>query len=368
MKSDFIQPRFDGARFAEHTLPLDVAKDLAAYETLLVELAKHLYLKDHSERQRVPKGFAADFHLHLERVDDGCARPMLSLVTAGALALGAGANAYFERARDLITQCVASPDGELPTDFPRELLAHFNQVGRSLNADERMELPGANGQPAVLTPERRKKLVLAADTVYERPIELAGTIVEANWEKSSFQLRQKSGQPAVVVVPMPESFHTQARTYGGRQRHQITVTGIGAYDSWENLVKVVSVESLEVQPDYQLANRFDDLRALKDGWHDGQGAAPDKTKLDHLAAKLVSHYPERLPLPAIVPTPQGNLLFEWNAPGEPSLDVELSSLRAAFHAFRPGSGDTEHEFRLSEADEWPRMFAFLAQYVGQIPA
>ena len=366
MKDKFVQPRFEGARFEEHTLPLDVAKDLAAYETLVVELAKHLYLRDHPERQRVLKGFAGDFHLHLERVDDGCARPLLSVVTAGALALGAGANTYFERARDLITECIAASDDQLPAEFPRELLAHFNQVGRSLNADERMEIEGAGGKMAVLNPERRKKLVLAADTVYERPIELVGTIIEANWEKSSFQLRQKAGQPA--VVPMPESFHTQARTYGGRQRHQITVKGIGAYDSWEVLQKVVSVESLEVQPDYQLANRFDELRALNDGWYDGKGVAPAKSNLDHLAAKLVGHYPERLPLPALVPTPEGNLLFEWDVPGDPSVDVSLSDLKAEFHAFHPVSGDIQREFNLSTPDEWPAFFGFLSQNIAQLPA
>ena len=100
MKSEFLQPRFEGPRFSEHTLPLEVARDLAAYETLVVELAKHLYIHEHPERQRVPKGFAADFHLHLKRVDDGSARPLLSIVTAGALAMGAGDNIYFERARE----------------------------------------------------------------------------------------------------------------------------------------------------------------------------------------------------------------------------------------------------------------------------
>jgi hypothetical protein len=366
MKTEFIQPRFEGARFAENTLPLDVAKDLAAYETLLVELAKHLYLKDHPERQRVLKGFAADFHLHLERVDDGSARPMLSLVTAGALALGLGANTYFERARDLITECVGAPDGQLPADFPQELLAYFNQIGRSLNADERMELPVAGGQPAVLTPERRKRLVLAANAVYERPIELAGTVVEANWEKSSFQLRQMAGDPAVVVVPMPDAFHGQARTSGGRDRHQITVKGVGAFDSWDRLQKIVSVESLEVQPDYQLAGRFDELRSLDAGWHDGQGVALDRSKLDQVAAKMVGHYPEKLPLPALVPTPEGNLLFEWNTPSEPSLDLNLATLAGAFHAFDPEKGDLEHEFKLSESDEWPKLFSFLTHNLGQV--
>ncbi len=366
MKSEFVQPRFEGARFAEHTLPLDVAKDLAAYETLVVELAKHLYLKDHPERQRVLKGFAADFHLHLERVDDGCARPLLSVFTAGALALGAGSNVYFERARELITDCIAAPDGQLTTEFPRELLVYFNQVGRSLNADERMEIEGTGGKLAVLTPERRKKLVLAADTVYERPIELAGTIVEANWEKSSFQLRQMNG--LLAVVPMPDSFHSQARIYGGRQRHQVTVKGVGAYDSWDNLHKVVSVESLEVQSDYQLANKFDELRSLKEGWHDGQGAATIKTGLDRLALKMVGHYPERLPLPAIVPTPDGNLLFEWNTPGDPSVDINLYELKAEFHAFHPPSEDIQSDFDLSATEEWAKFFGFLSQNIPQIPA
>ena len=366
MKSEFVQPKFEGARFAEHTLPLDVTKDLAAYETLVVELAKHLYLRDHPERQRVLKGFAADFHLHLERVDDGCARPMLSVVVAGTLALGAGANVYFEQARDLITDCIAAPDGQLPGDFPRELLAHFNQVGRSLTADERMEIKGVGGKLAVLTPERRKKLVLAADTVYERPIELSGTIVEANWEKSTFQLRLTTGN--LAVVPMPASFHAQARTYGGRHRHQVTVQGVGAFDSWDTLQKVVSVDSLEVQPDYQLANKFDELRVLKAGWHDGQGVAPDKAGLDRIAAKMVGHYPERLPVPAIVPTQEGDLLFEWNVPGDPSVDVSLSDLKAEFHAFQPASGDIQREFDLSVADEWPKFFGFLSQNIGQLSA
>jgi hypothetical protein len=42
MKSEFLHPRFDDARFAEHTLPLEVARDLAAYETLVVALLKRL--------------------------------------------------------------------------------------------------------------------------------------------------------------------------------------------------------------------------------------------------------------------------------------------------------------------------------------
>jgi hypothetical protein len=357
MKFAFLQPRFEGARFSEHTLPLEVARDLAAYETLVVELAKHLYIQDHSERQRVPKGFGAEFHLHLERVDDGSAKPLLSVVTAGLLALGTDCNVYFERARELITECIAASDGKLPEAFPRNLLVHFNQVGRSLREDERMELPSANGKAALLTPERRKKLVLAAEKVYEREIELSGTIAEADWEKSTFRLRFSDGNYA--VIPMPESFHPQAREFGGRNRHQIIAKVIGTFDSWDILQKVISVESLEIQPNFQLSGRFDVLLALTDGWLEGKGIAPDKTKLSQISEKVVRHYPEQIPLPAIAPTPEGNLLFEWNVPGDPSVDLCLSSMRAAFHMFLPDEKEIESDFSLIDHESWNRFVLFL---------
>ena len=363
MKTEFVQPRFVGARFNEHTLPLEVAKDLAAYETLVVELAKRLYLHEHPERQRVPKGFGADFHLHLESIDEGSAKTILAVVATGVLAFGDGVNGYFEHARDLITECVGSPEGQLPAAFPRDLLVHFNQVGRSLRPDERMEFPKGTADVATLTPDRRKQLVLAADTVYERPIELTGSIVEANWEKSTFQMRLTDS--TLAVVPMPESFHPQARNYGGRNRDQVTVCGVGTYDSWDRLQKVVSVESLEVQSDYQLATRFDELRTLKNGWHNGEGITPDMATIDLIAARMIGHFPNNLPIPAIIPTPEGNFLFEWDVPGDPSLDIRLPSLIADFHAFNSDAVDIEQQFNLSSPDEWPRLFAFLPKIISQ---
>lgn len=362
MKSKFLQPCFKGARFNEHTLPLEIARDLAAYETLVIELAKHLYLKDHRDRQRVPRGFTNDFSLHIERVDEGSARPLLSVVVAGGSMLFANSDPHFERARDLIGECIGAPEGTLPDEFPRNLLAHFNQVGRSLRYDESMEFPSASCV-AVLTPERRKKLVLAANKVYERPIELSGTIVEANWEKSSFQLRLTDGD--LAIVPMPERFHKQASICGGNARYLVTVCGIGAFDSWDRLQKVQTVESLEVQPDYQIASRLDELRSLKNGWHDGAGEALDPASLEKIANNMIGHYPETLPLPVIVPTPEGSLLFEWNTSGDPSVDLKIPELKAEFHAFNSMTGDIETEFDLSEDDNWSHFFDFLNKNVDQ---
>lgn len=169
MKIEFLKPRFTGPRFDMHTLPVDVARDLAAYEELVIELAKHLWLTDHPSRERVSKGFEKGFSLHLEgMIEDGSAKPLLAWVTSGALAL-AGANAsYFEQARDLVAECVSASANNLPLPdkFPKNLLDYFNVFGRSLRDGEAVDLPRPSAPAAVLNPERRKALVLAARKVY----------------------------------------------------------------------------------------------------------------------------------------------------------------------------------------------------------
>ncbi len=361
MKKEFLQPRFTGARFEEHTLPLDIASDLAAYEVMVIELAKHLYLKDHPKRKRVPKGFESAFHLHLERVDDGSVRPMLVLIAAGTLALSGGVSDYVDKARDQITELIAAPNGILPAGVPKTVLARFNQVGRSLQADESMEFPRVTGGQAVLTPTRRKQLVLAGENFYEDKIELSGTIEEANWNKENptFRLRLLDGKK--IDVPMPAFFRQEAGEYGGRDRIQVTISGIGAFDA-RGLHKVLKVSSVDVQPDYKIATQLDQISSLATGWYDGKGIALDSVKLATIYENLVGFYPENAPLPAIVPTPEGNLLLEWNAPGDPSVDIYLESMTAEFHVFDDEGEDVEASFSLQANAEWKLLFELLERH------
>lgn len=361
MKIPFIQPRFDGDRFENHTLPLEVTADLIAYQNLVVELAKRLYISEHSNRQRVPKGFGADFQLHLEKVDDGSARPLLSIVTAGALALSSG-QPYFERARDLVELCIASPDNSLPPEFPKDLLVHFNRLGRSLKEGEKMEL----GKTAILTPERRKHLVLTADKTYERDIEICGSIEEVDWKKSTFRLRSEDGK--TINIPMEGHFHEEARKYGGKPRDLVSVKCVAAYDSWENLQKVIEVQQIDVQTNYKLYNRFEEIAALPDGWLDGEGVAPDKEKLGSLAEALVGDYPEDLPMPAIFPTPEGNLLLEWQLPGDPSCEIDLVAMEADFHMFSPDGADVEKVLPMSGQSQAIELLKYLSENLPSQPA
>ena len=110
---------------------------------------------------------------------------------------------------------------------------------------------------------------------------------------------------------------------------------------------------------------FGKLERLQDGWFDGSGKAPDKKGLGKFASLMALFFPDNIPLPAIVPTPEGNLLLEWQGRGAPSVDVELATMQAYFHAFDENGGDIERDFLLSNTKNAEAFFAFLSAHVQE---
>lgn len=369
----FAKPKFTGGRFTEHTLPVSVAGDLAAYEALLIDVAKHLYLTDHPERQRVPKGFT-DVHLDIAHIEDGSTIPVLALIPAVAIAsqlsLFGGVtdqSQYFARARDLIAECIDAPSSSLPISFPKKALTHFNQLGRSLRADETLELDRVNStQPAVLTSKKRKELVLAASAVYEREVELSGYIEEVDAHKSSLRLRLEDN--ITTLVSMPNDFLEQARQSLGNKHDRVFIKGIAQYDSHEVLQKIISYESIDIIKNYELVLSFERLSQINEGWFEGKGKALNSNDLQDIAQIMIQFYPEKLTLPSIVPTQDGNLLFEWQTENMPSVDIDLASKNASFHAFGEHDLDIERDFYLTTSENIDDFFAFLSQHIQELQA
>lgn len=368
MKIPFLRPRFTGARFDEHTLPVDVARDLAAYEELVIELAKHLWLTDHPRRQRVPKGFENAFSLHLEgMVGEGSARPLLACVVAGALTTGH--TAYFESARDLVAECVSASAANqpLPVKFPKILLDYFNMFGRSLRDDESVELPClGSAQVAILNPERRKALVLAAQSVYTKDVELSGSVEAADWTKRTFRLRLKDG--LAVIVPLPEIFTEIVNEAGGKQRTVVTVKGVGVYDAWDRLQKVDVAHHIEQLPNAELADELEELMKMEDGWYEGQGKGPDKTQLAWVMNELVKNFPDDLTFPLAAPTYEGGLFLEWiTIPWRVSAEILLPRRCCELQATNTRTAASEEaELDLEQPDAWAELFKFVRKHVGTI--
>jgi hypothetical protein len=360
-KEPFIQPRFVGPRFDEHTLPLSAAKDLAAYEELVVELAKHLYLNKNSDRQRVPKGFADGFHLHLQRVDEGSAKPLLALVMVDALVNPLPVE--FSEAKTLINEVIATGEAEkLPVSFPKELYSYFNRIGRSLEAGERLEwTPDNTDNPSALTPAKRKRLALAVGATYEAEVDTVGQVFNLNTDRSEGQLR--TGENDRISFEYDPPFLAELKEALGNRILYAHIQGVGVFDVNDRLKSIKEIDQLEIVPHYALTTAIDDLSNLKDGWLEGRGVAPSGLDLLKLSEDLVESFPPRIDYPAIVPTEEGNVSLEWIKPAaRVELEVNFAENRLELYA-TDIDADTfvDETFKM---EDWAGAFARIALLLG----
>lgn len=324
----FIQPRFVGPRFEGHTLPLSAAKDLAAYEELVLELARHLVRQKHG---RVKKGFAQGFSLHIERIDDGSAKPALVAMMLGTLLPDLPAEIV--EAKDLINAVIATEAGQaFPADFPKDCYSYFNRIGRSLEEGESIEWqPDSPTNKTVLTPTKRKRLVLAHRETYEAELIVAGLVESLDTKRRTGTLNSLENQ--TVTFSFDDPFFSDLKEALGNRRLTVSLKGIGVFDVNDRLTAITEIEQLELLPHLELVGGIEKILDLKDGWLEGGGKAPDPECLFWLQNEMVRAFPADLEYPAVVPTEDGNVVFEWIRPdARIELEVNFAGERLELYA------------------------------------
>jgi len=113
-----------------------------------------------------------------------------------------------------------------------------------------------------------------------------------------------------------------------------------------------------------LLRRTKVLAELRDGWYDGAGKAPDPNSYAHFTTMLLQHYPFSLPTPALIPTQEGNLLLEWKGLGEPTVDIDLTTMRAMFQGTNKDDTEVDASFELRDDDDWRMFMVFLDEQLG----
>lgn len=360
MDDIFVTLQFDGDRFSKYTMPVSVATDLAAYEELLIDVAKHMYLAAHPDKRRVPNGFG-DVHLDIVRIDAGSAMPAMQLAGID-VSKNEQSVRFYVQARDIIAETIDAPVDKLPIEFPKSCLKYFNQFGRSLQEGEVLRLDCVKkSKKTELTCEKRKHLVLTGKRFYEKEVELSGFIEEADWDKSTFRL--KLSEDSVVSIFFNDELidEEKIRTSWGRPRDCVFVKGIARFDRFERIQNFVSIESVDIIRNFEISIAFDNIALLHDGWFEGLGKAPDATALQEIEQWMIDEYPYALPMPQIVPTQDGNLLFEWNIEGMPSVDIDLQKHTAYFHCFSSDGSDIEEDFLLTTPNGHNELLQYLSE-------
>lgn len=355
----FMRPRFTGARFDGHAIPLELLGELAVFEEMVVEVAKWAFLQDNPDRKRTPRGFTNGITIKLTGVEEGSAVPVLSLVVAGATLFPTDGQVYFEKARDSIASAIqaAATDQQVTQFLPEKSLSYFDRIGRGLRDGEAIEfeMPHNNGV-ARLTRETRRKLLLASANVQELTDEVVirGSISEVDQADMTFQIQQVDNRK--VKAPLgSQHLDTILEAFAGyKTGTRIVLQGIGRFSRSDKLLGLDSVEHISLLDPLDLSVRLEELAVLKDGWLEGKGVAPSLTALQWLSQAFESSLPDDLPFPYAYPTPEGGVQLEWSlGEAEVSLEIDLLSHAGEWHALNLSNGeDTSRTLNLDDSADW----------------
>lgn len=348
-ESEFAAPVLTGPRFASHVVPVEVLKEFEAYKRLIVEVAKALFLSRNPTRQRVTKGFEDRLELGMREVAPGSAQAILLRTEPppdSQFSLMGTRLDEFDEARDLISQAVAAAaaGAALPLKFPRSALGRFNSFGRTLKADEAIELrrDRASHGPRYSS-SVRKKLVLMGQSSFTDAVDLTGTIYEADVERGVFRIQ--AGEVRTTGTFGPEHEAVILSALRDHSRLELRVIGTGSYDSSERLERIDEVEDASIVEknrltEKDLQTRIAELRALKSGWLDGDGQPFDSVALDKVAAALLSlHQHADMRLPYLYPMPDGAVQAEWTVGGwEVSAKIDTATGSTELDAVDVASG------------------------------
>ena len=312
MSETFLRPRLIGARFEDHSIPLELLKNLSVLEELIIEVARLEYFRDHPDRQRVPQGFTDGIELKLTGIKDGSAILIISLVVITNTLFSANQR-YFERARDTIIQMIeAAEDSNIGATGTVEeskavmdiltpkVLSCFDKIGQGLREDEAIEFITPDNQlSAKFTINTRQRLLFAYSIVKESSVDFVretqtqqynpsiveeltkdttvrGTVPEVNQDDMTFLIQLFDGQHIKVPIA-PQHFDAILEAFNGYKNNlRFLFQGVGIFNRSEQLLGFDSIEHISPLDELDISAQIYDLRQLKDGWLEGQGKAPSE--------------------------------------------------------------------------------------------
>lgn len=302
----------------------------------------------------MPRGFTKDLRLAATGITEGSAVVEVALADASSElpAMPRQHHRYYEGARSDFLSTIRSASSDSGADagpyagpLPVSLLPHFDRIGRGLTAEESIRFDSTSEhREAVLTAEVRKRLLFSSSltTSITEEMVLRGSVPEADQGRSTFELQLVGGRK--LSGPMPELYReTILEAFGGyRDQVKIQMAVVGTLNRKREVGGWKEIQDLAILDPLDIGAQLDELRALADGWLDGDGLAPLPKGLGRLATLLEKYYPERLPLPRIYPTPTGGAQLEWTlGSNEVSVEVNLAMGESEWHAVDVSSGEDE---------------------------
>lgn len=243
--------KFEGDRFADHSLDVDVLSELAAYKRLVVETAKEIWRKQNHDRQRLPKNFESSVTIKFFELKNGStAVPLVREISARPPSLFS-----FEDLRDEIDEAVGllettiSSAGQLaaaPLALPRSVVPLFREFGQSLRDDESIIIENRDRPSVKYNKDAKKHILSWIEPNYRDQLDLVGEVRATDLDSGNFTLRLDDGSKVVGRFSEQQERDILA-ALGEHQSRRLRVEGTGEFrhDNGE-LHRIVDVRRIEI--------------------------------------------------------------------------------------------------------------------------
>lgn len=356
---DLVKPILRGRRFDDHTIPVDVLKDISVLGDFIVATSKWVYKNENPDRERIPRNFTSQIEIKLSGIEPGSAIPIIKIALLGNLLFNNfGHQEYYKKATDIIIEAIyaAGNGGDVTKKLPTDLLGYFNKFGKGLLEGEEIIFTTDRGTPnATFNHSIRKKILSYIDTeVIEQPLKLRCTVHALNVDKlkgtfkhngEDYDFDFNENMNKLLIKSLSEY----------RERHsKIIIYGVGLFDKSENLKSIHSVSDITEIDKLDVPTRLFEFKKLKNGWiGPDEGVGFSEENLDWLAKIFDHNFPDDLPLPFTYPTPDGTIQFEWDIKGsQASFEVDLTTKTGLWHVLYDNHHDESRTLDISSDQGW----------------
>ena len=313
-----LELRYVGSRFNGGTLPFDVLPDLSAFRDLITAIAKNLWIKEHPDRQRLPRGFAQGIDFDLVGIADGSAIPKIrwdrQRVAANSPELAATLSDVLDRSFiEAATLFDNAGRDVLPNALPADQIVALNRFGSSLIGTERIELLGQEDRQnnvVFLDAARRRKIVTKVRETYTAKHVGSGTLITSSSKGFITVSTVEFGELSFPIAAAIVEAHYDGNL-GAEVQYEIMVER-DANDYFKKIAEVLDISIVNASDDpgfIRAMARIKYLRGLPAGWLDGAGLAVSQNAV-RCARALLDHRPELTIDAGISPTVEGGLMVE----------------------------------------------------------
>lgn len=373
----FIKPKLEGQRFDDHTLPVNILEDFSAFEELIFELAKKIYLDLNPQRKRVPKGFTENIYLKLSTIEEGSTIPQIVIATTISVFATPSISvpndeyfSYFEKARDKVFELIENANSDRSVETESKFLNYFNRIGKNLKEGETIDFLNSDSSTRNVTFSKntRRKILLSRNEKleYSELIHENVRISAIDKKKQVFYIELKD---ATYECPIVTDFHDTIITAFQEYENKtlISVKATGLFNNQNKLIHIEKIESMDILDPFDVSVRLNDLLELKDKWYDGvDGKMLNQKNTLLFKDYFNAYFNSDLQLPAIFPTLNGNIVLEWKKGViEIAIEIDLSNLNAEIFYFDMENDDNDFQenIELKNVSDWIKINTLISQNI-----